>query len=357
MIHVRQFLADAKCYEVIVEKIAALASDPSTSALTDLCQFLIVRDQHTFDKHSIPVLACRGCFSRGPDGVRIAASCIEQAEGIMLATAIVSSLWFAANGELHPIPDARGGTILPPVLTSKPTPETRNAADVVFRDFVSRSQSDEHLFDVLVQFMNTANMMAFPGPLSADQLRKSVFRIISDASLKITKRLLDEYENLLSTGLNEEAYQKFLKANPVLLDPLASHVIAKQALGVEFKTDYVVRRLDNQYFAVEIEKPQDRLFTNADDFSAPFSHAFGQVIDFLEWVDRHAEYARHQMPGISSPRGMLVMGMRAALSDSQAAKLKRLSINTPHIDILTFDDLLTRGRTFYNNIHHSAVSA
>lgn len=59
---------------------------------------------------------------------------------------------------------------------------------------------------------------------------------------------------------------------------------------------YVVRRLDNEYILVEIEKPQNRIFTESADFMAEFTHVFGQVIDFQEWVDTHAEYARHLMP-------------------------------------------------------------
>jgi hypothetical protein len=78
------------------------------------------------------------------------------------------------------------------------------------------------------------------------------------------------------------------------------------------------------------------------------------VIDFLEWIDSHGEYARHLMPGISSPRGMLVMGMRKCFSAAQSSKLKRLAINAPNIEILTFDDLLQRGRTLYGNMHRMA---
>jgi len=35
---------------------------------------------------------------------------------------------------------------------------------------------------------------------------------------------------------------------------------------------------------VEIERPQDALFTRANDHMARFAHAFGQVVDFLHWV-------------------------------------------------------------------------
>ena len=46
----------------------------------------------------------------------------------------------------------------------------------------------------------------------------------------------------------------FLKTNPVFLDPLANVVIPKQQLANEMTTDFVIRRLDNEYIVVEIEK-------------------------------------------------------------------------------------------------------
>jgi hypothetical protein len=349
-----KFLNEARSFEEIVDKIADLAKDRSEPATSDLSGFLLVKDGNTYDNFSIPALTCRGFLDRGPDGVRLIASLIEKADGRILPATIVENLWFAAHGELGPISGMRGGVALPSILQTKPKPETIAAARGAFRDFVVQSQNDQDKFELLVHFMNINSMKGLTVPVAADALRTDVFQIIRESSIKITKALLDDYEQLLSQGLNEEKYQQFLSCNPVLLDPLASRVIPKQPLGLEFKTDYVIQRLDNQYFAVEIEKPQDLLFTRADDFSAGFTHAFGQVIDFLEWVDTHAEYARHHMPGISSPRGVLVMGMRTQFSPAQGAKLKRLCINTPNIEVLTFDDVLERGRTLYSNIHRNA---
>jgi hypothetical protein len=122
------------------------------------------------------------------------------------------------------------------------------------------------------------------------------------------------------------------------MDPLASEIVPKQKLGIELVTDFVVRRLDNRYVLVEIEKPHDRLFTTAYDFSSRFTHAIGQIVDFQEWVDNHGEYARSLMPGISSPRGLLIMGLRSSLSERESAKLKRYCINSTSIDILTYDE-------------------
>jgi hypothetical protein len=43
---------------------------------------------------------------------------------------------------------------------------------------------------------------------------------------------------------------------------------------------------------VEIERPQDKIFTTSDDFASRFTHAFGQVLDFQQWMDRNVAYAQ-----------------------------------------------------------------
>lgn len=351
VMNVEKFLEEVRDYQVIVDKIAELALDPTESATSFLSGFLLVKDIGPYDKFTTPAIACRGFLSRGASGVQVLSSLIERSDSVILTGTIVDSLWYAAHGELAPIMPIRHGLKLADHLQAKLTPATVAKAGDAFREFVIKAQSDEDAFDLLVHFMNVGKIKSVDGPISSEAMRNEVFKIIRESSIKISIPLLDEFEQLMLRKVNEEQYQRFLTSNPVLLDPLASRVVPKQKFGVEFITDYVIQRMDNLYLAVEIEKPQDLIFTKTDDFSSAFTHAFGQVIDFLEWVDTHSEYARFHMPGISSPRGMLVIGMRADLSPRQTAKLKRLSINMPNIEIMTFDDILERGRTLYRNIH------
>ena len=129
-------------------------------------------------------------------------------------------------------------------------------------------------------------------------------------------------------------------------------MIPKQRLGLESVTDFVIRRLDSRYVLVEIEKPRDRIFTAANDFTAQFSHAFGQVLDFQQWVDDHTQYARHLMPEISSPRGLLIIGRSADLTPSKKQKLERFNVNSAKVDARTFDQVADEARRLYENIHH-----
>jgi hypothetical protein len=128
-------------------------------------------------------------------------------------------------------------------------------------------------------------------------------------------------------------------------------MVPKQKLGIEHITDFILHRLDDQYVLVEIEKPQDRIFTQANDFSAAFTHALGQVLDFRSWVGQHGEYARSLMPGISPAAvGLLVIGLRSKLSDDQARKLRAFNENSLTIRVVTFDDLSSKAKTIYSNM-------
>src|SRR5262249_15003376 len=120
-----------------------------------------------------------------------------------------------------------------------------------------------------------------------------------------------------------------------------------------FITDFVVRRLDNKYILVEIEKPQDAIFTASDDFSAKFTHALGQVLDFQQWIDSHGEYARSLLPEISSPRGMVIMGTTGKLSEQQKRKLHRFNVNSSTVQVLTFDEVAFNARKLHQNIHRA----
>lgn len=344
-----EFLSIASREEML-RKFEELAASADPKSIEELKAFLLVRDSNTFDKHVIPRLVCRALLSKGAVGARALGETVEDAPGSIYPASIIESLWYASLGELAPgfmmwpIPEGS-------ILTVPPSADTAREAQYVFHDLVLQSHVKEELFNSLMQFLYQQNLAVnFEGNKTSGTFRSAVFDVFTESSIKISRRLIEDFEALVNQELREEEYQQFLAAHPVLIDPLAGDVIPKQKLGLEKITDYVVRRLDNEYILVEIEKPQNRIFTESGDFTAEFTHAFGQVIDFQEWVDTHAEYARHLMPSLSSPRGLLIIGRRVGFSKEQEAKLKRFCINSKSVEILTYDDVIQRARNLYENI-------
>src|SRR5690348_9871639 len=89
--------------------------------------------------------------------------------------------------------------------------------------------------------------------------RKLISEILATATLSISDELCADAENMIKQDLDERHYQRFFEDHPVLLDPLAASIVPRQALAEMWKTDFVIRRFDDQYVFVELEKPRDNL--------------------------------------------------------------------------------------------------
>ncbi|NTW88159.1 MAG: DUF4263 domain-containing protein [Desulfobulbaceae bacterium] len=335
-----------------VGNFESLALDSSEEALRKLVESLEIRENGTYEKHIVPYLACCALLYKGVPGVEALSSALPKAPGFIYPLAILTALWRASEGEqVRPT----FGALPQGSPLSCPLPETtRTAARVKFVSFLDECRTDSESFYRLINLLYQEQMRSMFDKESHERFYQSVFRILSDSTLRLSDRHIDQYKELLAAGDREESYQAFLTNNPVFLDPLASRLISKHKLGAEFITDYVLERITGDYLAIEIEKPSDPIFTQANDFSAQFSHAFGQVLDFIEWIEQNVSYAQKKLPGISSPKGLLIIGLRQRLTAAQIDKLRRFCKNSSSVHVLTFDDLLTNAESLLRNIRHRA---
>jgi hypothetical protein len=119
---------------------------------------------------------------------------------------------------------------------------------------------------------------------------------------EITHDQLAAFKTTLDAAPNEAAMQTFLEENPeVLVQPIGGGydrwVVPKARLGAEHETDFLVAERDATryvWYAVELERPQARLFTAKGDPSAALTHAIRQVNDWRTWLSYNRGYAtRH----------------------------------------------------------------
>lgn len=327
-----------------------LAVDHSKGSIDKLVQALLTRDNGTYDKHIIPYLASRALLYKGPIGVEALFKSLSQAPGHIYPMAIISCLFNAAEGQLK---NSFFYNIASDSILSTPLDEqTRKVAYDKFIDFLDNCRADPESFYQLISFLHHELQHSTSKMESYVNFHQMAFRVFSDSVLRISNRHIEQFKNLLHSKTREEEYQIFLTKNPVFLDPLASQLISKQKLGSDFITDYVLERITGDYIAVEIEKPQDLIFTKNNNFSSNFIHAFGQVLDFIEWIEQNISYAQKKLPNIASPKGLLVIGMRENLTPIQENKLQRFNRNSNNINVLTFDDLLSNAETLQHNIRH-----
>jgi hypothetical protein len=164
------------------------------------------------------------------------------------------------------------------------------------------------------------------------------------ASLRLA---IAELEGLLDeTERNENALQRCLTQNPILFGTDYRRVIPKHRLGDEYEMDYALERVSGLFDLVEIEASTHRLFTQSGDPRKELVHAEQQVLDWLDWVERHGGYARDRLPGLIRPFGYVIIGRTTNLDKGDQDRLhRRNSIFRGAFQILTYDDLLDRAGT------------
>ena len=337
------------------EELCRLAADDSPESLSTLEEFLRYRGRSEMSEDgqgsiimnfSVPRLTALALLHRGPAGVRLLVQALR-GQGAN----VFGALWWASKGKFDPDPFEWLPKREPPCpeLVRPLTAETINAVRDAVNQLVIEARTSPSLFVRILSFLSFSCMIRIEAGSEGVGL-DDFYDIMTSGAIKLSRPLLQQFDEMIKQDLREEDYQVFLKQHPVFLDPLAADVIPKQKFGIDMVTDFAIRRYDDKYILVEVEKPQDRLFTLANEFTANFTHAFGQVLDFQQWVDSNAAYARVHMPGISSPHGLLVIGRRTDMTEVNKVKLHRFSINCPAIDIVTFDDLLQNATNLYEAI-------
>jgi hypothetical protein len=227
----------------------------------------------------------------------------------------------------------------------------RRGAVAAMRNLLLAQATDESLRRRLI--FNLFQEVMFAQRKGAGSSTSELFlSMFVDARLVINELLLEQFSRLLDSAPDrEEELHRFLVEHPILLDPLALEVRSKHELGDDFVTDFVVKRFNDEYVLVEIEKSTDRLFTSSGRLHSQLTDAVSQVRDFQSWIHDNIAYARTKLPGIRRPEGLVVIGRSMQLTDQDRIRLDEENFGRRgHIKIVTYDELLEQGRTIHRNL-------
>jgi hypothetical protein len=176
------------------------------------------------------------------------------------------------------------------------------------------------------------------------------------ATLTAIRVAIEDLGELLKNSTDEASLQRCLTENPLLFGPDYISVVPKHRLGAEFEMDYALIRPSGLADLVEIERSTYAIFTKSGNPSQFLVHAEQQVLDWLDWIDRHGEYARESIPGLFTPKGIVVIGRSVTLGKSDRDRLVRRNlILRPSLEILTFDDLLNRAKALLAFLNQQTV--
>jgi hypothetical protein len=342
----------SKVKEDLVDWIGTLndiSENPTTENKALLKRIFFTRELCVQEKFSFSKYAARIFLCFGKPGIDDLVEIFQKDETSPKHTnAILGTLFFASKKQYFDpnVTPSEKKRLKKPQITD----ELAKYAEIKTFDLISICINTPDLFDKVIDFFKFCQMPR--QDCNYDELKTELFSLLRDSTLQINGIIIENFKRIIENdSLKEEVYQEFLCKNPVLMDPLAKKIIPKQQLGNEYITDFVIKKFDDEYILVEIEKPRNKIFTKKNDFSADLTHAIGQVIDFQEWVESDIHYAQRLLPNISSPNGIVIIGRSKDLTVVQKTKLKRLNISfNKRLTVYTYDDILENASKLFNNV-------
>lgn len=155
--------------------------------------------------------------------------------------------------------------------------------------------------------------------------------------------IIKEYRELIDGDFKEEAIQKFIEHNPVLLARFhPKKVYHKPPILDKYKADIAVLDSQNKLIFIELEKSSLKVFTKRGRPTSGLVNAYSQVNDWLSEYSKHphailASYGL-DINSVMSVKGVVIAG-RLNKIDFKHLQTHLRSPIYPDIEFLTTDDL------------------
>lgn len=184
-----------------------------------------------------------------------------------------------------------------------------------------------------------------------------VSRALGGIPLTMLVATLAEYRKLLQKeNLMEDEMQRFLQHNFVILEHSYKRIFTKDELR-KFKmpeADFLIETYDGKYVIIELESPQDKLFTDEKppNPSKELRNAQSQIQQYFSFFRNNILYCRNIFPEISVENisGLIIIGRSNKLNDKQKQSLSNLVGVMHGCGITTYDELFKRTNSLLENI-------
>ncbi len=161
---------------------------------------------------------------------------------------------------------------------------------------------------------------------------------------------LKEFEKLVSLAKLEGQLQKFLTKHTWLLGLEYENSIP-QKIAPKNRYDFYVEKYDGFADIIEIKKSNDELFDKNGKITAKFGKAIQQLIDYIDKALHYGDsktLSKEMDFNFEKPKGILIIGRQG----KDPAKLKNLNFYFHNIEILTYDDVLSRANNIIKQLQN-----
>ncbi|MDQ7248872.1 Shedu anti-phage system protein SduA domain-containing protein [Dongia sedimenti] len=207
--------------------------------------------------------------------------------------------------------------------------------------------------DLLIPLGTAFSQLSFGG----QDLTSELVAALSSKWLGFGPPVLQRYEGLLLNAPdNEQVFQKFFIEFPHLLDPAVVHMWSEPDFHGAFAPDFLIRRADDTYLIVEIEKPSKNLITAGGQLTTEATHAEKQVIEYKNFLNERILEVRSHFPNYREPDCLVVIGLERSLMPAKRNALRQINDSRQRIRIVGFDWLLDRANVVLGNVTSGKVT-
>lgn len=104
-----------------------------------------------------------------------------------------------------------------------------------------------------------------------------------------------------------------------------------------------------EYIFVEIERADKDIFVKSGQFSASFTQAKDQLLDWDNWLTKNHAYVSGKLPNLYKPQFHLVIGRDTDLTKDQKEKIQS-EFSATSRRFSTYDDLSNRFRAIVDRL-------
>lgn len=192
-------------FKMIEKKLEILMNITSEDSISQINDLFSIRIQDTYGKHIIPDMLCKALIQKGPSGLKYLEEQITSDLRYIYFSSIISNLWMASRGNVYDY-SLYSSTFTKKVLCKELAIETIKAAKETFYSIIVKCMSDPDLFfslnNALYKLLNMNDM-------TTKDLVKDIFEAISRSSLKLSKEIIREFEQLINSKKKKKSIKFF----------------------------------------------------------------------------------------------------------------------------------------------------
>ena len=161
------------------------------------------------------------------------------------------------------------------------------------------------------------------------------------------KKDIKDFEELIKTSKKENELQVFLAKRPWLLG-LEYENSKPQKIAPGKRYDFYVEKYDSYADIIEIKKANEDIFDKEGKITRQFSRAIQQLIEYIDdalYYGNDKRLSKNMSFNFLKPKGILIIG-----KNTDVEKLKNLGYYFHNIEILTYDNVLERGKAILNHL-------